>query len=114
MKASEVLKRCAAGERNFQRLNLRGQSFKNQDLSGADFSEADIRSANFTGANLSGANFTGTKCGLQRRWQILLVIISIFIAAISVWGSFASPTFNSFALVLTVSNLDSNIQIVVR
>jgi uncharacterized protein YjbI with pentapeptide repeats len=50
MKADEVLRRYAAGERDFHRVNLRGQSFKGKDLSGADFSEADIRGANFTNA----------------------------------------------------------------
>jgi uncharacterized protein YjbI with pentapeptide repeats len=83
MKASEVLNRYAAGERNFQCLNLRGQSFEGKDLAGADFSKADLRSANFTGANLRGANFTGAKCGLQRRWATLLIILSSLLAGIS-------------------------------
>ena len=45
MKASEVPKRYAAGERNFQRLNFRGQAFKGKELLEANFSESDLRSA---------------------------------------------------------------------
>ncbi|MGQ4648368.1 pentapeptide repeat-containing protein [Lyngbya aestuarii] len=41
MKAEEVLRRYAAGERGFRRVNLRGQSFKGKNLSGADFSEGE-------------------------------------------------------------------------
>ena len=82
MKASEVLKRYAAGERNFCNLNLRGQSFKGQNLSGADFSNADIRSTDFTGANLQKVNFTGVKAGLERRWNIFILVIS-FMSVIS-------------------------------
>ena len=83
MKASEVLRKYRAGHREFQGVNLRGQSFKGQDLSGADFSEADIRSTNFTDATLIGANFSGAKCGLQRHWATFLVILSWLLAGIS-------------------------------
>ena len=83
MKASEVLQRYRAGERNFQGENLRGQSFKNEVLSGADFSRADIRSSNFTGATLIGAKFSNTKCGTQKRWAVSLTIISLLLAGIS-------------------------------
>ena len=79
MKAQEVLRRYAAGERNFRNANLRGANFKGQDLSGADFSGANIRSANFTNATLRGANFTHAQAGLQRQWmvaQLLLIIVS--------------------------------------
>ena len=83
MKAREVLQLYAAGERDFRRVNLRGQSFKGKDLSGADFSEADIRSANFTNACLKGTKFVGTKAGLSRRWVVFLVVVSWLLAAIS-------------------------------
>jgi uncharacterized protein YjbI with pentapeptide repeats len=62
---------------DFSHQNLRGRSFKGQDLAGADFSYADIRGADFSGANLRSANFRGTKAGLQKRWAIFLVIVSL-------------------------------------
>lgn len=84
MKAEEVRRRYAAGERNFSGANLRGKNFRGQDLSGADFSGKDIRGANFSNANLSGANFTGAKAGVQKRWivfQLLIVFIISWLAS---------------------------------
>ncbi|MBO3463274.1 pentapeptide repeat-containing protein [Aetokthonos hydrillicola Thurmond2011] len=56
--------------------NLRGRNFRGKNLEGANFSSSDIRSADFSGANLRGANFSHAKAGLQRRWAILLVLVS--------------------------------------
>ncbi|ERN42634.1 putative low-complexity protein [Rubidibacter lacunae KORDI 51-2] len=81
--AKEVLRRYAAGERDFCRFNLRGQSFKNADLSGADFSEADIRGTNFSEATLCGANFSRAKAGLQRRWVVGLLAIAFVLATMA-------------------------------
>ncbi|MEQ8963897.1 MAG: pentapeptide repeat-containing protein [Coleofasciculus sp. C2-GNP5-27] len=83
MRASEVLKRYAAGRRDFRGENLRGQSFKRKDLSGADFSGADIRGTNFTNAKLTGANFSNAQAGLQRRWLIVVVIGSGILIVLS-------------------------------
>ncbi len=89
-KAKEVLRRYAAGERDFRGLNLRGQSFKGADLSGADFSEADLRSTKFNGSTLKGVNFTGAKCGLQKIWTILVLIISWISAGMLGIGSLST------------------------
>ncbi|NEN97052.1 MAG: pentapeptide repeat-containing protein, partial [Moorea sp. SIO3I7] len=82
MKAKEVLRRYAAGQRDFRRVNLRGQSFQGKDLSGADFSEADIRGAKFTNTNLREAKICGAKGGLEPQWLILLVTILFLLSAL--------------------------------
>jgi len=68
---------------DFSGKNLRGRNFKGQDLTGAKFIGADIRSANFTNAILRKADFTGAKAGLQHRWTIFLVTVSLFLSVIS-------------------------------
>lgn len=73
MKASEILAKYAAGERNFHGVNLRGQSFKAQNLSGVDLSQADIHGVDFTYANLSQANLSEVKAGLTNNWVIFLL-----------------------------------------
>lgn len=69
--------------KDFSGQNLRGRSFKGQDLTGANFSKADIRGTNFTNAILKSANFSHAKAGLQRRWIIVLVIVSLLLSALS-------------------------------
>ncbi|MDJ0507441.1 MAG: pentapeptide repeat-containing protein, partial [Nostocales cyanobacterium LE14-WE12] len=68
---------------NYGGQNLRGRSFKGQNLTGANFSKADIRGANFTNAILKGADFSGAKAGLQKRWVIGLLIITLLQSALS-------------------------------
>lgn len=92
MKAEEVLRRYATGDRNFQNANLRGQNFTGQDFSGADFSGGDICSTNFTNANLVEVNFSGAKAGLQRQWMIGQLL---FVTALYVLLNFASVFLHS-------------------
>jgi hypothetical protein len=82
MKAEEILRRYAAGERNFCNADLRGANFRGQDLSGADFSKADIRLADFRNATLRDANFTNALGGLQKRWTAVQVCLIGLSAAI--------------------------------
>ena len=107
MKAKEVLAQYAQGERDFHRVDLRGQSFKGQNLSGADFRGADIRGTNFTGANLTGTNFQEAEAGLQKRWVMLQLLFSFVLAAISGFGSMLAGAMA--ALIFESTNLENQI-----
>ena len=88
---------------DFSGKNLRGRNFKGQNLTGAKFIGADIRGANFTNANLREADFTRAKAGLQRRWTIFLVTISLFLSVIS--GLMSGLTTGWVALFFTSNNI---------
>jgi uncharacterized protein YjbI with pentapeptide repeats len=85
MDANEVLKRYAAGERNFRQADWRGISLpkanlsgvdlsgahlSNADLSGSDLSNANLNWAGLKGANLSRANLRGQKCLMEEHTTI--------------------------------------------
>ncbi|WP_293089168.1 pentapeptide repeat-containing protein [Moorena sp. SIO3H5] len=105
MEANEVLIRYKNGERDFRRVNLRGQSFQGQDLSGADFSEADIRGANFKNANLTGTNFCQAKAGLQKLWVTVLMLVSWIVSGLSGILSFLGGAVVAFIF----DNLDNQV-----
>jgi uncharacterized protein YjbI with pentapeptide repeats len=56
MRAEELLKRYAKGERDFFKANLREANLGGANLSGANLSGADLREANLREANLRGAD----------------------------------------------------------
>jgi len=57
----ELLRRYAAGERNFCTSDLREANLGDVNFSGANFSEADLSGADLSGADLSGAKLIRTK-----------------------------------------------------
>jgi hypothetical protein len=83
LKAKDVLRLYAAGERDFRGTILRGCNFQEADLSGADFTGADIRSARFVDANLQKAKFCYAQGGLQRRWMAGQVCLIGLIASLA-------------------------------
>jgi uncharacterized protein YjbI with pentapeptide repeats len=102
MKGRQVLLLYRKGRRDFRGQNLRGQSFRGQNLSGADFSYADLQSANFYRANLQNSQFRGVKTGLQKRWKIILLLMSWLLSVLSGLGLVLISYFT--LLVLNLSN----------
>lgn len=56
MKAEELLRRCAAGERNFRGVNLNGASLTKANLRQVNLSEALLTAADLTEVDLEGYN----------------------------------------------------------
>ena len=92
--ATEVTRLYDAGERDFRGAILRGCDFFGVDLSKADFSGADIRSTNFTLAVLKEANFTQVKCGVQKRWLLLKIILMTWF--LTLFSAVSSAAKNSY------------------
>jgi uncharacterized protein YjbI with pentapeptide repeats len=83
LSANDVLSRYAAGERDFRAATLSGCCFRGANLSGSDFSGADLRSTNFRDALLERTNFSGAIGGLQRRWSVVHLIISLLLTGVA-------------------------------
>jgi uncharacterized protein YjbI with pentapeptide repeats len=61
MDASELLKRYAAGERNFCGADLKDIDLSGENLIGIDLSDSNLEKANLTNSNLMGANLNSAK-----------------------------------------------------
>ena len=103
LKAKDVLRLYAAGERDFRGTILRGCNFRGADLSGADFTGADIRSAKFVNATLQEAMFCYAHGGLQKYWKFFqLILVTVTVGTMgSIQGAAAST------IVYTLSALSS-------
>jgi uncharacterized protein YjbI with pentapeptide repeats len=66
MNAKEIVKKYAAGVRDFKGLNLSELNLSGANLSGANLSEANLSVANLSGANLSCANLSRAKLNVAR------------------------------------------------
>lgn len=101
MKAKDLLRLYALGERNFQGVNLQGESFQGQKLEEADFSHANIRGTNFTKADLSNTKFVCAKAGLPQYWMIILAVFLLVVLSMLV-GFCATTAIETMSMSLTV------------
>lgn len=83
MKAKKLLQLYKAGERDFQDINLHGESLKGQNLSDANFCGADIRGTDFSQACLKGSSFRLAKAGLQNNWLHIFGITAYLLTGLS-------------------------------
>ncbi len=59
MTRTELLAKYAAGERNFNKVDLSGENLSNTDLRGIKLRSATLIGTDFTGTNLSNADLEG-------------------------------------------------------
>lgn len=72
---------------NLKGANLSNAYLYHANLNSTNLKDVNLEGANFTGASLKKADFSGAKCGVQRFWGILLVIIACLLVAISGFGA---------------------------
>lgn len=113
LRAKEVLRLYAAGERDFRGTVLCGCNFYRAVLSGTDFSGADIRSARFVDAILREVDFSQAKAGLRwwwlGRWFLVVLITGppgFFLGYIASWLAYfiiiSSNLYDSILYIATV------------
>ncbi|UBF23910.1 pentapeptide repeat-containing protein [Kovacikia minuta CCNUW1] len=66
MKAEELLKKYAAGDRNFPGVNLSEANLTGASLSNVNLTGANLSVANLSGANLNSANLTKAKLNVAK------------------------------------------------
>lgn len=66
MQAEDIIKKYAAGERDFSGMDLTEINLSRANLTGANFRNATLSIANLSGANLSEADLTGAKLNVAR------------------------------------------------
>ncbi|HEY9741181.1 MAG TPA: pentapeptide repeat-containing protein [Coleofasciculaceae cyanobacterium] len=66
MNVREILKKYAAGERDFTAANLAEMNLSGVNLSGANLSEVNLSVANLSGASLSGTNLSRARLNVAR------------------------------------------------
>jgi len=113
LKAKDVLRLYASGERdfrgailrgcNFQNAFLRGCKFDHADLSETNFSRADICSVQFDNANMIASYFFDVNAGIRQRWFLVqLLLIGAVAALAGIMQGYGGGTISYF--LLTISN----------
>ena len=72
LRAQDVLRLYALGERNFCNVILSGCNFRGADLLETNFSGADIRGTCFVETTLQRTNFCYAKGGTHRLWWMVI------------------------------------------
>lgn len=86
--APELRRRYRQGERQFEGVDLSGESLRGMNLTGINFSSAtlndtDLRSTNFTNATLIGACMYEAKTGMGFPWFISKLVMALALMILS-------------------------------
>lgn len=103
--AKDLQRRYRAGERNFARVDLSGESLRGINLKGIDLSEADLSRTDICGTNFSKANlistqFVAAKAGTRHCWLVPQLMFALVLSALAgfmtagLWIAFALSILN--------------------